>query len=486
MGSLGYAGPPDPVLVRLHFALDPEVARTAGHVVTLGTPIPNFTRETSRAADIVYHELGHAVVYSFGVQPGGTRREASALHEALADYFAASFTNDPVIGEWLYIVFPNGVTRLDRPSPPFDMAHYDVVAFGGGGASSAWGNSMILSSGLWDLRQRIGSSCDSLVLESLAYLPTVPTWAQFVNGLFFADRDHHGGAYWRTIGEVLGRRGISGVVAASITGDTQLTPGETTTFRALDCCGSTPGHYHWRARDLCFGIGPDGRLRPCSPWRDMGVADSVRMSFLSDTELELSVESPFGNRDTMSALVSVTAPSLAFQGPTRILKGAVGTWSLRVVATEGWGMFVYRQWLVPGKAQELLGTSTSYSFAATDPFRLTAQITDGLGRSTIGQLEVTTFTDHPPQGSNALVRVTQRVDGSRQAEVHVELGAATAMRLAVYDIRGRERLLLADEALPRGERVYRWNTTSLEPGIYFLRAVTAADHADNLRFVVLR
>src|SRR6185369_1073790 len=82
MAPLGYAGPPDSLIVRLHFALDPEVARTAGNFMT----------------------------------------------------------------------------------------------FGGGGASSSWGNSKILSSGLWDLRRQVGAASDSLVLESLAYLPTVPDW----------------------------------------------------------------------------------------------------------------------------------------------------------------------------------------------------------------------------------------------------------------------------------------------------------------------
>jgi hypothetical protein len=217
----------------------------------------------------------------------------------------------------------------------------------------------------------------------------------------------------------------------------------------------------------------------------MGTADSVRTSFLGDTELELSVESPFGDRDSSFTKIQVTSPSLTFEGPTRIVKGAVGTWNLRVVASANWGLFVYRQWLLVGQPQVLLGTTTSYTFAVTGPFRLTAQITDELGRSKIAQLDVSTFTDHPPAATDAFVRVTQRVDGARQAEVHVELAEASVVRLAIYDIRGRERLMLADESLPRGERIYRWDTTHLEPGIYFLRAVTAADHVDNLRFLVL-
>ena len=150
------------------------------------------------------------MLYGFGVQPGGVRGEASALHEGLADYFAAAITNDPAIGEWAYLVFPNGVTRVDQPAPPWDYAHYDHVAFGGGGASSSWGNSMILSSGLWDLRSQVGAASDSLVLESLAYLPTVPDWSQFANAMLQADIDHHDGHYSAAIVQQFVHRKILG------------------------------------------------------------------------------------------------------------------------------------------------------------------------------------------------------------------------------------------------------------------------------------
>src|SRR5262249_2311643 len=142
-----------------------------------------------------YHELGHTVLYGYGIQPAGPHREPGALHEAIADYFAAALTNDPAVGEWEYIVFPTGSTRLDQPSPPRDFAHYDLAGFAGGPASTVWGNSMILSSGLWDLRQKIGQASDSLVLESLSFLPSLPMWAQFANAMLQADYQFHGGRY---------------------------------------------------------------------------------------------------------------------------------------------------------------------------------------------------------------------------------------------------------------------------------------------------
>src|SRR5262249_60514137 len=84
MPSLGYAGLPQPLTVRLHAPIDPNVAFTSGTFVYYGLPISGFSRETTRAADIVYHELGHAVLYGFGVQPGGPRPEAGAPAQAPA------------------------------------------------------------------------------------------------------------------------------------------------------------------------------------------------------------------------------------------------------------------------------------------------------------------------------------------------------------------------------------------------------------------
>jgi hypothetical protein len=88
---------------------------TSGRFVHLGRAIAGFTQDAALCHDLIYHELVHAVLYGKDVQPGGVRREASAMHEALADYFAAAITGDPAIGEWVYLLFPQGGTRVDMP-----------------------------------------------------------------------------------------------------------------------------------------------------------------------------------------------------------------------------------------------------------------------------------------------------------------------------------------------------------------------------------
>src|SRR5262249_49873022 len=163
--------------------LEPAVAITDGRYVLLGREIVGYTHDASLSHDVIYHELTHALLYGLGILPGGPKNEAGAIHEGLADYFAAALTGAPAIGEWEYLRSPAGVTRVDQPAPPWDVDHFDRVSYGGAPPGTGWANGMILSSALWDLRGRIDAAADSLVLESLAYLPTVPTWGQLANAL---------------------------------------------------------------------------------------------------------------------------------------------------------------------------------------------------------------------------------------------------------------------------------------------------------------
>src|SRR5262249_11546587 len=75
MAPLGYPGPPDSLVVRIHTFGDPQEAWTVNQFVYYGRPIPTYTQDASQSHDVVYHELGHAVLYGFGIQPGGTHRE---------------------------------------------------------------------------------------------------------------------------------------------------------------------------------------------------------------------------------------------------------------------------------------------------------------------------------------------------------------------------------------------------------------------------
>ncbi len=483
MAGLGYAGPPDSLILRVNMALDPYVAITSGRYVSFGRPIPGFVGLVSRSQDIIYHELTHAVIFGMGVLATGNRREASALHEALADYFAAAYTGDPGIAQWLYLTFPTGATRLDQPADPWNYDHYDQVGFAGGGTGSQWGNGMILSSGLWDLRERIGASADSLVLESLTYLPSSPVWAQFANAMLQADVDHHGGRLQPEILRALLARKLRGVVEAVIEGPLTVLPGTPATFRARACCGSTLlGRYQWRSRNWCRG-------RPCTGWQDMAEGLELQATFEEDTELQLTVLSPWS--DTLVStpfFVAVRPPQLDISGPRRIAQHGVGTWSARVAAVGPASLQWSRSYRVPVGAplRVVLGSSPAQTFAADTSCDLEVTLVDGLGRRVARPWVVETFRDQPPPNRTGRFLVAQRFDaGMRQAEVSLELTAGSGVSAIVYDVRGRERVRVWNGPLSSGVHLLRWDAGELESGVYYLRVLANPAGAVQ-RFAIVR
>lgn len=61
-----------------------------------------FMKNTALSRDIILHEYNHLVASSLGfVATSDHNDQARALAEGYADYFTASFTEDPVIGEWV-------------------------------------------------------------------------------------------------------------------------------------------------------------------------------------------------------------------------------------------------------------------------------------------------------------------------------------------------------------------------------------------------
>jgi hypothetical protein len=433
----------------------------------------------ARCQDVIYHELTHAVIYGYGVLPTGPNREAAALHEGLADYFAAALTQDPVIGEWLYLTFPTGCTRLDQPADKWNYANYDKVGFGGGGVTSAWGNGMILSSALWDLRQDIGSSADSLVLESLAYLPTTPIWAELANALLQADQDHHSGRWTAAIVRALLHRRIRGVAVAGFDGPQTLAPGAQGEFDAVPCCGGLFATYRWRIRSWCRG-------EPCGDWVERGEGTVLRTALDDDSEIELTAVTPWGDTLSASRFIGVRPPQLVVEGPQRIVQHARGTWQARVTAMGPAHVAWARQWRGLNASMESLGQDVSPSFAADTSFDLYVTLRDGLGRTLTERFAVETFADHPPPLISGVFHMSQELDArAHGAETSFELTHASRMALVVFDVRGRRRVTLWDGPAERGVHVVRWDASALEPGVYFLR-LTADPSGLLQRFVVVR
>jgi len=478
LGALGYPGPPESLIVRVQVPLDPNVALTSGRLVLLGRAIPGATNDAARARDVIDHELVHAVLYGKGVQPGGPRREAGALHEALADYFAAAVTGDPAIGEWVYLAFPGGATRVDMPPDPWDMAHYDRVSFASAPVASVWANGMILSSALWDLRARLGTTADSLVLEALDDLPTLPTWAQFANAVLRADQDRRGAAHAGDIVWALGRRGIRGALVAGVSGPVALAPGDSGTFVASPCCDGVGGTFAWAVRGWCRG-------RPCSDWRPLGAMPAVRVAFDDDAELRLVATSPWGESDTTTRFVDVRSPSVFLEGPERVLVRAPSTWRARAAAVGPYVLQWERRDRVNGALYRFVGTGGEQTFTPDTDFDLRVTVVDGMLRRAQATLGVVTFRD-TGQAPERRFRLSQVLAaGATVAETRLELAGIGRLQVHVLDVQGRVRRQLADGPAGAGGHVLRWDPSGLEPGVYLLRVRHGAE-GGVLRFAVVR
>jgi hypothetical protein len=479
LGALGYAGPPEPLVVRVHSPLEPNVGLTSGRFVHLGRAIPGFTHEASRSHDIIYHEIVHAVLYGKDVSPGGVRREAGALHEALSDYLTAAFTGDPALCEWAYLAFPSGATRVDMPADPWNMTYYDQVAYGAAPATSVWANSMILSSTLWELRGVIGPACDSLVLEAMDFLPSVPAFAHMANALLEADAEFHGGRFAEHITALLLRRGIRGAAVADFSGPTQLPPGQVGEFVAVPCCGGVLGRYTWRAQPICRGT-------TCGEVRELGEGRTLQVSFRDEVWLMLRVETPWGDTLHQQRRIALRSPSLDLSGPTRVTLHSRGTWTARAVASVPHTITWERQWAGPRAEFEPLGTGSEKSFAVETSCVLRVTLRDGQGRTVQRLLGVQTFADRPPPAVTGVFQASLALlDGARRAEVRYELVRDATLKLEVVDVTGRLRARLADAPAGRGAHVVGFDIAGLEPGIYLLR-VRHGEDGKVLRFIVLR
>ncbi len=138
----------------------------------------HFFRHRCEEADVLYHEYTHSVICErFGVLTDFVRPigipsptdEGGAMDEALADYFAASFTNDPIIARcadplwyptslpWC-IPFRDLAEGMSYPSGEFGYDRYE--------------GSVILSGALWDLRALIDGegAPEATVTDSLVFM----------------------------------------------------------------------------------------------------------------------------------------------------------------------------------------------------------------------------------------------------------------------------------------------------------------------------
>jgi len=126
-------------------------------------------------ADIIIHETGHAL--HDALVPGFGDGDTRAISEGFSDFWAASLTGEPCIGDWDATSYsPPCLRRVDQsatwPGWLNGQAHHDGA---------------IWSGLLWDLRGRIGrENAERLALAAFLEQGTATTWAEAGRGLLRA------------------------------------------------------------------------------------------------------------------------------------------------------------------------------------------------------------------------------------------------------------------------------------------------------------
>ena len=162
-------------------------------------------------ADIIVHEYGHALHYD--VQGSIGNGENGAMSEGYGDYFAASFYDDALVGEWDAVSYTSGpyhyLRRVDEnlyyPNNLNGQVHHD---------------GQIWSAGLWDFRSAVGREiADNIIVEAMSLMGRNTKMDAAGNFLLVAEEQLYGGKWKPFLEWALDRRGIvplsSGAVVLS-------------------------------------------------------------------------------------------------------------------------------------------------------------------------------------------------------------------------------------------------------------------------------
>jgi hypothetical protein len=139
-------------------------------------------RPSARSADMIYHEVGHAISDMIcKLQRGPRHTEARGLAEGYSDFFACSALDDPRFGDYVSDE-PDGARRCDRPGLRFPPDYR--------GREHQTGE--VWAGVLWDCRGQLGSDhMNALAIESLTHLTRTSTFEAGFTALRDADVSLH-------------------------------------------------------------------------------------------------------------------------------------------------------------------------------------------------------------------------------------------------------------------------------------------------------
>lgn len=253
-------------------------------------------KDAAFETDLLIHEYAHGVlVRMLGSAGCFNGRHPSALAEGWADFFAASFTDDPVIGAWLADDEDSGLRTTSLAESSRSLANF---CFNG---CNAQRDGELWSATLWDLRRALvqargapgATLAEAIAFEALRYVPCQPTMLDARDALLLADLAVTGGENHCLIWQVARGRGMG--VGASATGpaDDLPVPGFTP---PLHCVGAAT--IRWDSAEY-------------------GVFGGALLEVLDETppaDPRVSVETSAGDAESL-ALSSVGGPYLRVEVP---------------------------------------------------------------------------------------------------------------------------------------------------------------------------
>jgi extracellular elastinolytic metalloproteinase len=207
-----------------NFGTPPEGSRPRMQqfLFTQGTTSLADDRDSSQDGDVVFHEFGHGVSNRLVGGPanvsclGGT--QAGAMGEGWGDYWACSFYNNGLVGEYVTNNTVRGIRRAAYSIPAATL--HDSYADLGVGGFQVHRDGEVWAATLWDLRNQVGAAvADKIVLEGMKFTPCSPSFLNARDGILQADQSVNGGANRCAIWTVFARHGM-GVSATGNNGTT--------------------------------------------------------------------------------------------------------------------------------------------------------------------------------------------------------------------------------------------------------------------------
>ena len=213
-------------------------------------------RDSAFDADIILHEYVHGLTTRL---IGGRNNvtglyiwQSGAMGEGWSDAYAASFTNDPVVGEYVSTNPATGIRTVSYAASPLTFGQFGTLRTFATSGGPLWQGSQVHRDGeiwasvLWDLRQAVGqSSFEQVVTSALSLTPVRPDMLQARDAIVTAALAAGvGGANACQVWQAFAARGFGFSAAANVIQTGQQADSATSVYEAFDvppvCGGSSP------------------------------------------------------------------------------------------------------------------------------------------------------------------------------------------------------------------------------------------------------